>query len=84
MTYRYDWPARSTEQVKIKVKNCIDEYKQTIKYNQEYKTCPYFKDIDDIFGTMCKLYFYSRRISNIPGKSRDQNLKVYLSKYLIS
>lgn len=47
---KYDWPARSTEQVKIKVKNCIDEYKQTIKYNQEYKTCPYFKDIDDIFG----------------------------------
>ena len=48
---RYDWPPRSTEQVKIKVKNCIDEYKQTIKYNQEYKTCPYFQDIDDIFGT---------------------------------
>lgn len=47
---KYDWPPRSTEQVKIKVKNCIDEYKQTIKYNQEYKTCPYFQDIDDIFG----------------------------------
>lgn len=47
---RNDWPNRSTDQVKIKVKNCIDEYKQTIKYNQEYKTCPYFKDIDDIFG----------------------------------